>query len=982
MVLSLKGVMDANHFFTIPAGAPFADILARQVWEWHGRNNPKLARSVIFLPNRRSCQTLKEAFFRVGEGQPVILPRIQPLGDEDIDPLLAEFLYRDAAVKPVPEPMPPLSRLGHLRRRIQEYFEQRGERLTDSQAFGLAENLAALLDRLEREEIAFDKIKALVPLDYAEHWQVSLDLLTILLEWWPQYLAREQKMDGVARRNYILRLLAKRWSDVPPDYPVIIAGTTGSIPATANLVRVVAGLPEGRIVLPGLDTDMEEAAWKVLEPAHPQWGMRKLLDNCGVSPREVVALGVNAGCLHRRRFLSDALLPVEQVMGWRHDSSAGMDVAMQGLHYLECEEEETESLTVSLLLRETLEHPGKNALLVTTDRQLAQRVVGHLKAFGITIDDSAGQPFIKTPAARLLLHLMDVFIDPRGAVHLLSLLKHPLCRFGEKPSRVRGFARWLEVNLLRGKGFLSLDDVFNRASRLASLPDDYRPLLSRLQALYREHLPDGKALMLEAMVAKHESLFEQAIMMGEALDEGGELPRDISQVQTLLGELRASVHELGRIDTPAYRDMLVGQLAAALYYPRAHPHPRLQIASPMEARMLMADRVVLSGVNEDRWPGLATHNPWLSLGMQKQVGLPGHAEQVGLAAHDFYMLAMAPEVYVTRTKKKQGAGTQPNRWMQRIEGLLSARGIDVQGWKAQSAYWIGWAEQWHASDINVILAHPEPRPPLELRPREYAASHIEKLMRDPYAFYAEKILKLKPLEEMELEPGSADFGQAFHLALQRFCEQYPQRLPDNAKMELLRIGKGVFDALPDHSRVHVFWWPRFEMLADKIIAAEHEIRAGDFESVHCEEKLTHAYPHCHSVILTAKADRIEEYADGSVAIVDYKTGAPPAVGEVALGLSPQLTVEGFLYEDMTGKNARWLQYWKLGGSSEELEIKSALGERVNDVSGHISAAREGCFKLIDYFLSAETPYLATPHPDYELRFNPYRHLARVDEWGF
>lgn len=974
--------MQANHFFTIPAGAPFADILARQVWEWHGQNSTRLARTIIFLPNRRSCQTLKEAFFRVGDGKPVILPRIQPLGDEDIDPLLAEFLYRGADTKPLPEPMPPLSRLGHLRRRIQDYFDQKGMRLNDSQAFGLAENLAALLDRLEREEIAFDKIKGLVPLDYAEHWQVSLDLLTILLEWWPQYLAREQKMDGVARRNSILRLLAERWRQVPPDYPVIIAGTTGSIPATASLVRVVAALPEGRVVLPGLDLDMEEAAWESLDSTHPQWGMKKLLVGCGVSPSEVASLGDARGCTHRRRLLSDALLPVERVVSWGRDTNLDTDKAIEGLHYLECEDEEAESLTVSLLLREALEHAGKNALLVTNDRQLAQRVVGHLGGLGIAIDDSAGQPFVKTPAARLLLHLFDVFIEPRGAVHLLSLLKHPLCRFGERAARVRGFARWLEINLLRGKGFTTLDDVFARASRLESLPDDYRPLLNKLIALYQEHLPDGKAISLEAMITKHEALFEQAIFDDGMEDGGEELPRDILQVQTLLAAFRASLHELGRIDAPAYREMLVGQLATALYYPRTNPHPRLQIASPMEARMLMADRVVLAGVNEDNWPGLATHNPWLSLGMQKQVGLPGHAEQVGLAAHDFYMLAMAREVYVTRTKKKQGAGMRPNRWIQRIEALLAARGKNAETWKAQSAHWMHWARAWHASDADIILGHPEPRPPVELRPREYAASHIEKLMRDPYAFYAEKILKLKPLDEMEVEPGAADFGQAFHLALQRFSEAYPEQLPVHAKEELLRIGKEVFAALPNHSRVHVFWWPRFEMLAEKIIAAEHEIRTGDFAHVQCEEKLSHIYPECHMVTLTAKADRIEQYADGGVAIVDYKTGAPPAVGEVGLGLSPQLTVEGFLYEDAKQQNVRWLRYWKLGGSGEDLEIKAALGEKVVDVSAHILAARKGCLKLIDYFLSSDTPYLAMPHADYELRFNPYRHLARVDEWGF
>ena len=43
--------------------------------------------------------------------------------------------------------------------------------------------------------------------------------------------------------------------------------------------------------------------------------------------------------------------------------------------------------------------------------------------------------------------------------------------------------------------------------------------------------------------------------------------------------------------------------------------------------------------------------------------------------------------------------------------------------------------------------------------------------------------------------------------------------------------------------------------------------------------------------LRARADRIDEIADGGYEIVDYKTGAIPTKKDVNAGLSPQLPLE-------------------------------------------------------------------------------------------
>jgi ATP-dependent helicase/nuclease subunit B len=68
---------------------------------------------------------------------------------------------------------------------------------------------------------------------------------------------------------------------------VIAAGSTGSLPATAELLHTVACLPQGCVVLPGLDTDLDEESWQAMGEQHPQFGLRELLTSLGINRSDV-----------------------------------------------------------------------------------------------------------------------------------------------------------------------------------------------------------------------------------------------------------------------------------------------------------------------------------------------------------------------------------------------------------------------------------------------------------------------------------------------------------------------------------------------------------------------------------------------------------------------------------------------------------------------------------------------------------------------
>ena len=379
---------------TIAPHEPFLQTLGAQ-WLAEAGNDPlAVADGLILLPTRRAARALVDAFLADTDGRPLLLPRIAAFGALDEAPLaLAGTLALPPAVA---EPV----RLAHLTRLVMALDGKFGAPGTADQAWPLAVELAALMDEAERAEIDLPEVlPTLVGETYASHWGITLDFLRIVSRAWPQWLLDNGLMNPAARQVALLDAQARTWTDTPPKTPVVAAGTTGGIPAVARLLRVIAGLPRGRVVLPGLDLGLAEEAWGTLEDSHPQAGLSRLLIRLGATRGDVqpvpAAQAVPAG---RTALLNRALLPAEALAQWR--DPAPMDTA--GLSRLAPTDQQEEALAIALILRGALEVPDHRAALVTPDRELAGRVAVELGRFGVVADDSAGEALACTPPAVFL----------------------------------------------------------------------------------------------------------------------------------------------------------------------------------------------------------------------------------------------------------------------------------------------------------------------------------------------------------------------------------------------------------------------------------------------------------------------------------------------------------------------------------------------------------------------------------------------------
>ena len=967
---------------TIAPHEPFLDTIAAEWLAQAGDDPLAVADGLILLPTRRAARALADAFLGQTGGRPLLLPRITAFGALDEAPLaLAGSLSLPPAVlQPV--------RLAQLTRLVMALDGQFGAPSTADQAWPLAAELAALMDEAERAEIDLSAVlPTLAGEDYASHWGVTLDFLRIVTNAWPDWLAGNGLMNPAARQIGLLNAQAKAWAAAPPATPVLAAGSTGGIPAVARLLRVIAGLPHGRVVLPGLDLHLPEPAWEALDDSHPQASLHRLLLRLQATRGDVrpvpAASAVPAG---RTTLLNRALLPAAALEDWRQRTPADI----KGLTRLTPADQQEEAVAIALILRGALETPDHRAALVTPDRDLAGRVALELGRFGVVADDSAGETLAATPPAVFLRLLAAAAAEALRPVPLLALLKHPLAAAGLSQAACRSAARRLEREGLRGpapkSGLSGLRQVVTSEAGcrfIDRLEECLRPLLAIANA--------GAASAADALTA----LLAAAEALATTPDEPGAhrlwAGEDGQALSALLGELLPALAVLPPQPPATLPGLLEAALAGAVVRSRRAlrgrggiEHPRVFIWGLLEARLQRADTIVLGGLAETVWPAAADPGPWMSRPMRAAAKLPSPEEAVGQMAHDWVMSACAaPDIVLSCPLRRDGAPAVPARWLQRLDALLRGAGQSLP--EHPAALWARALD--HPAAAPPRRAPPAPRPKLAARPRKLRVTEVETWLRDPYAIYARHVLGLKALALLEEPADAADYGSVVHAAVHAFLRDVGTRFPPDAEVRLVAAMDLALDAQDLRPALAAWWRPRLRRIAAWLAIAERDRRVGaGLAHIASEKDGAWSVPGPRPFTLTGRADRIERRHDSSIAILDYKTGVPPSAKDVEAGLAPQLPLEaamaldGAFGPDAAG-DACELTYWHLTGGFLPGEVNTLFRGDQARIEAAVTTAREKIAAVVAAFDNPDHPYLSQPHPGQAPRFSDYTQLARVAEWA-
>ena len=998
-----------GHVHHIPHGRPFAEDLVRGVMAM--TNGPEdLADSIILLPNRRLSRAVRDAFLRMSEGGAQLLPRMLSIGDVDEDS--SELVVAGWDVDDLPQVIDPLERQLYLSRLITEFINAGGAssseeaKLSLGEVMSLARALAEFLDQVETAGCDLNKLDDLVQGEHAQHWSKILTFLKIVTETWPQILQEINRSDPVVWRNAAIRARARAWQASPPKGLVVVAGSTGSVPATQDLMKAVMTLDRGHLVLPGLDTGMENAAWDDLgDPedetfvAHPQYPLRQLLDALDFSRSEVTVWqgtyedsGYNAEASGRINLLCEVMRPARQTDQWRRIPERQMvkPDSVDGLHLVECYDRRQEAEVIGLAMREALEVPEKTAALVTADLKLAEAVSDVLRRWGIAVAPSAGKRLIDTPPAQFMRLILEAWIEDFSALSLLAMARHQLAAAGMEKSAFRQQIRALELKLLRGPQIRT----GRHQNGFAALYEEAKTKDDELAAFIKTRLLTPLEPLLALDRNAQTDLATIADIHGQVTEAMSATPEDSlapwqGQDGYRLGQFLHKISLYGgaiRLDPEAYQSALMVLMSGEIIYPDDVSHPRLAILGTVEARMHTADLIILGGLNEGISPAAPPADPWMSQKMRIDLGLPHAHWRVGHAAHDAVMAMARPHVLMTRAERDDGSPQSPSRWLQRLDAVMKVTGITLPSRPDLLAY----TKMMNAYDGEVKpIARPDPKPPLDVRPRQFSATRLDTLLHDPYAIYAEEILKLKALPDLAEALGASDRGTLIHKVFCTFIETYPKgSLPEDALDQLIEMGRLAFKDYDHDLSVMTFWWQRFTHMAAWFVTNEESWRK-DLKMSYAEIRGETTIPTAMGDIkVTAKADRIDITNDGRVRIVDYKTGAAPAKKNVQEGRALQLRVEALLvgengYPDIGQDDLaeddiiEKLEYWKLSGKRGEPGKSAPVMPKDEDV---IARSRDGITELLQRFADPDQGYRSEPLAKEANPYSDYKYLARVREW--
>jgi ATP-dependent helicase/nuclease subunit B len=1027
--------------FTIPPGAPFLPTLARALLNgelidgFPGAGGPlALAGATIYVPTQRAAGALAEALLAAGGGESILLPRIAPLGAFEPDDPTA-FFEPEGEDAPPPG-LPPA--VGELTRRhtLATLVRAWGEALrgairgvdaegrlefdrcepplvasTPAQAYALAGDLAALIDDMIIESVDWRKLERLAPDGYDAYWRITLDFLRIAFAHWPQWLAEHGLIDRAKRVSLLVQSEISALAAGARRGPTVIAGSTGANRATAALIAAIARSERGAVVLPGLDGRLDDRAWAMIGASgesaqglagHPQALLHRLIGIIGVARKDVVTLGAPPALLSARAaFLSEALRPADSTECWRDRNGAlsgpAVAAALEGVAIIVADSETEEGLALAIAMREVLETPGKTAALVTPNPSIARRVSAELARWGVEVEDSAGRTLGQTEAGALARLILEAAKD-LAPLSAQALIAHPAARFGRGRADLEAAARALELGVFRAAPVRALDDldVAFAAARVAAVDPHAHPairaigdperaggerLARDLSAVLAPLRRLGSAAPLRDCLAAHRAALDAVLV--EPNVKAFAL-HGLEALCELLDEWIAAAGGGFRCSLKEYTTLFEAALAGVRAPPARGGHPRLMILGLLEARLLSFDRVLLAGLDEKVWPPAVETDAFLNRPMRAELGLSAPERRIGQTAHDFAAALGAREAVISRSKKRAGEPTVASRFLQRIGAAGGAEAIASAERRGKT--YLDYARALDEPKTVAPIGRPEPRPPVNLRPRSLSVTRIEALRRDPYAIYAQRILELQQMDQVARELGAREAGEAWHGALQDFAEMYPfGALPQEARANLVRFARARFALLLADPTFEGVNWPNIETAIDFFLDFERRNR-GAIERIWVERRGEIVFPLADGgpFKLTARADRIDLLRSGEATLIDYKSGSPPGANEVKIGLAPQLTLEAAIlmrggFQGLEAIRPQRALYLKLGGPNGGRE-KPAGGKDANisELSERHFAALKA---LLNQFACEATPYLSRPVPKFASRFSDYDHLARVKEWS-
>ncbi len=858
----------------------------------HATTPLAVSNSIIVLPSRSAKKALEEHLRQCFDGA-ALLPKIYTVNETDVNLL----------PYPVLEHKPLLS---SLQREVfmAALLKQSG---IENHQNAMAEGLLKLIDEFYISDIDFNTFDENITKDMDAHllvhWQQTQQFLQQVFKVWPILTAGSLEPQQAYKQFY--QHLGKQIQQ--HDYPVIVAGVLNTAPFFLQFLEQVNQAPQGMILMP----EKIDAYLNNPGTAHPDYKINLIQQNI---PTKTTKSSLDwLGLI----FNPDAA----------KKSVSSFSITMDTVDSLH-----QEALLIALKMRHALEKPQQKIALVTADRHLAQLVQQQLSHWNLAANDSAGIALYHTPAGQFL-DLMIVALQQGGAKNILKFLKHPFLVGAEKHC----FS--IEKAVFRGQkftgGFYQLLAVLpKKSSEQQTVYEFIKQLIENLAPLQTALKKGNIANIAQTHCEVAATLTNNEIFKGENDKTVLQLLQQFQQVD-------------GESDN--YPLLFQNILKKNNITPIRNAHNRLFIWGMTESLLLEPDVIIMGGLNEKVFPSSIATDPWLNRIMRQQIGLPPAEGNIGVAAQLFCHLLQLPEVHLTRSSRVGGTPSLPSPFWEKLECFFNANDIEIQRDKLTESLLTIFYQR-NTVDMENDAAF---SPPITARPNKISVTDINLLNKDPYAFYAKRILKLQPLDNIDDALLHLDKGNTLHKILEDFLKAQLHELSDDS---FLILKRGIDRALENFKQFpiqHLFWQQQFYNVAEWFIDKEIAQREQGRKPALLEHDVEWQF---QDIAIRGKVDRIDRVQPNVCNIVDYKSGTAPTGKSITDGRELQLLVEALMAKNgafATFNAVSKIEYWQLSGkNSNKISAVTMSEQLLEQVDNYLQ-------ELLKYYLLSENSYEAT-----------------------
>ncbi|WP_375331032.1 PD-(D/E)XK nuclease family protein [Candidatus Tisiphia endosymbiont of Oplodontha viridula] len=937
------------NLYRVNPSSSFLDIVADFILDNFAEES--ISNLKIILPSGFACLNLQNILIK--KQNIAILPNIIPFSNimaegEEIFGITSENL----------EPITFLQERIILAEIIHNYPKLQ---FSITQSLQFCSTIAELFYQLACNNLSIDSVNEIEKMNPSKHWNVIYEFLKYTHHQWKKQIELLGLLDRV---NYQITMMEAEIARLKrADTNLIVAGIIGHNLISWNFLKNVANSPCGFIILPPISNI---SLLKYYNPEEDYlYSLKKLLTILNKDLSDFQPLGneqqhhsildqiifediVNSGELDSRH---DGAKPIDNRRVIEDDVTKFSSIDYKDLKtsesidcikYFELEDIFQEAEQISLICKQ---YSDKKIAIIVNNQTTKSFYCNFLTKYSLEFQDLLGDNLTKTLVSSLIISVSEILCNDFDIKKLFLLLKNPFINCKLVPK--------LEL-LMSGK---------NRFIRQPS------------QMLYLVEKTNDDALikwckkLIDLLYTSSGSSFvkilKSSIKIVEKLYPNIWYEQPATELSTFLSSLIKDNCNLTLSNKKCFPELLKSLMFSCKYFAHNNYSKNIIIGKAEDLMLLKFDLVILADFNQGSLASSSAVNQWINEQTFKKLHIA-----TGSTIHQyyFYLFLHNAQVIITRAKRQDSkAGLLPSNLLLKLQFILQKSLISEN----YLTYLLENNLVDVSNNVNMIEKH-NASIGSTIFPEIISVTDIEMLVRNPYSFYAKKILNLRSKDMIGQEPKISEFGSFVHKVLEQYSKNY-DKLENNKIGLILEISNNILQNTILPAYTQKIWQIKFIPIAESFIEFD-EKRRSDFQYIYseCRGEISLNIGGQELTIIGV-ADRIEVDELGAAVIIDYKTGSLPSKKDVEAGLSPQLIIGGLMLQEggfaIKVHSVKQVTYVKISSSKpiiQTLEIDLTK----EDLERH----KQGMMRVLEYYVTNKN----FPYDIDLLKYDDYAHLARRD----